>query len=222
MLHKLRDEMRMRGLPQERSWLRDAGEMEVKLWLSICGDTLASISGLIEGKVRTQEGIMCACLLRCCSKPMAFSTVELESLCTATEQWLRGEMIGIKTSRSKLLRDLATAGEDNSVPPGSVVVTVVEDTPEDKELQTWQRLNILRRDNDAERRLCESGKKVYTWHHATLRLSAALAFGKKFRPLVRSGCFRRHPTLISVSRCIFSPFVAVCYRTPMWLPCCRQ
>jgi hypothetical protein len=79
---------------------------------------------------------------------------------------------------------LAAAGEDGSA-PGTEVVKVDADSPDDKEAQEWQRLNILRRDTDAEDMLPEYGKKLYTWHHATLRLSAALAFGKNFRPLVR-------------------------------------
>jgi hypothetical protein len=52
------------------------------------------------------------------------------------------------------------------------------------EAQEWQRLNILRRHSDGKTKLAGSGKKLYTWPHATLRLSAALAFGKNFRQLV--------------------------------------
>jgi hypothetical protein len=204
VVRQLQDKQRMAALPSEFSWLRDAGEAEVKLWLSVGGDSLASIARFVERRVRTEAG---ACFVPSLS-PGGHAT-DLRSACHAdAEQWLRGETRGLKASSSVLLRTLAAAGEDGSVPPGSEVIKVDADSPEDMEAQEWQRQNILRRDPDAEDALPEDGKKLYTWHHATLRLSAALAFGKKFRPLVR--------WLFS----FLGSFSSLC-RTRMCLLCCR-
>lgn len=111
---------------------------------------------------------------------------------TDAEELLAGEKSILWTSGSSLLSALAAASEDGSVPPGSEVIQVGTDSPADKEAQEWQRQYILRRDPDAEF-LGKGGKKVYTWQRATLRLSAALAFGKKFRPLVRFDYLRFIP-----------------------------
>ena len=87
----------------------------------------------------------------------------------------RSDLAGLQQQRNAP----AAAGE---VVPGTETVEVDTDSPEDKEAQEWQRLNILRREMYAPR---EAGKKLYTWDHPTLRLSAAVAFKMKFRPLVR-------------------------------------
>ena len=180
ILHQLQDEKRRAALPVKHSWLRGIGEAEVKLWLSIGGDSLASIARFVERRVRTEAGTYAPSLSSWCH------LIDLRfTCCEDVEVGLQGEMRGLMTSSSTLLRTLAAAGEDATVPPGSEVIAVDADSTEDKEAQEWQRLNILRRDTDAEIQRRAAGKKLYTWHHATLRLSAAMAFGKKFRPLVR-------------------------------------
>lgn len=92
----------------------------------------------------------------------------------------------MRTSSSKLLCELADVGANDYEPPGSEWLAVDTDSADDKEAIHMQQAHILRRVGDVETVLPECGKKAYTWRRATLRLSAALAFDKKFSPLVRS------------------------------------